>query len=303
MPRRKPIPPRTPDNLLPPNHEYEYFSGATAWPFRARANGFDRVNATWLADAALLAYADEGFVRAQWEAAGMATLRSFRGSSTQAYVATTPEWVIVAFRGTQVVKPLPGERDHPTWREMWCDWKTNADARLVPWVHGGAVHRGFKEALEQVWEDRADLSGLQSYLDDSGRAGRSVWFTGHSLGGALAILAAHAFGRAAGVYTFGAPRVGDRAFVESFLLPAYRVVNATDLVPRVPPKPYQAVGDLRYIGSDGVLAAAPGVLGRALDWIRGTLGGIVPGFSAFADHAPIYYATHLWNACVDGAAG
>lgn len=71
--------------------------------------------------------------------------------------------------------------------------------------------------------------------------------TGHSLGGALAImfptvLVLHGeeelMGRLLGVYTFGQPRIGDRQlgkFMESHLESKYfRVVYCNDLVPRLP---------------------------------------------------------------------
>ena len=39
----------------------------------------------------------------------------------------------------------------------------------------------------------------------------------------------------AGCYTFGAPRVGDDGRLGCFKTPIYRIVNATDPVPIVPP--------------------------------------------------------------------
>jgi hypothetical protein len=36
------------------------------------------------------------------------------------------------------------------------------------------------------------------------------------------------------VYTFGAPRVGDRAFCAGYKIPTYRVVNRLDIVPEIP---------------------------------------------------------------------
>jgi hypothetical protein len=68
----------------------------------------------------------------------------------------------------------------------------------------------------------------------SGEAG-PVLYTGHSLGGALALLAASA-GRPGAVYAFGSPRTGDATFAAG-LDPSrvFNVVNGRDLVPSLPP--------------------------------------------------------------------
>ncbi|MGA2750777.1 MAG: lipase family protein [Verrucomicrobiota bacterium] len=126
--------------------------------------------------------------------------------------------LIVAFRGTQDLR----------------NWLTDLDCRLVQ-LDSFRVHRGFHAALQSVWRDlRTTLSDL---------APRRLWFTGHSLGGALAMLAAHhiettATDLVAGVYTFGQPRVGDARFRDAcdrLLKPrAFRCVHAADIVPRVP---------------------------------------------------------------------
>ncbi|GLC58164.1 hypothetical protein PLESTB_001325800 [Pleodorina starrii] len=73
-----------------------------------------------------------------------------------------------------------------------------------------------------------------------------VIFTGHSLGGAMATLAAYDlaarktdgfFSGDVQLYTFGSPRVGNQAFMEAFnnMVPnAWRFTNTDDIVPRVP---------------------------------------------------------------------
>ncbi|MCX5893209.1 MAG: lipase family protein, partial [Deltaproteobacteria bacterium] len=91
------------------------------------------------------------------------------------------------------------------------------------------MHRGFQAALDEVWER------LHDYLEGKENARRTVWFTGHSLGAALATLAASRYGKVRGLYTFGSPRVGDLDFKQAFLVPTYRFVNHDDLVTRVPP--------------------------------------------------------------------
>jgi predicted lipase len=68
-----------------------------------------------------------------------------------------------------------------------------------------------------------------------------IYFTGHSLGGALASLAAAEFAKKyklAPVYTFGKPRVGNKKYAEWFnsILTGYRVVHYHDAAPATPPR-------------------------------------------------------------------
>ena len=75
-------------------------------------------------------------------------------------------------------------------------------------------------------------------------ADHQVWLTGHILGGALAVLLAATLLESGlpvhGLYTFGAPRVGDKKFARALntslqgVAANWRVVNVDDLVPHVP---------------------------------------------------------------------
>jgi hypothetical protein len=74
-----------------------------------------------------------------------------------------------------------------------------------------------------------------------------VFVTGHSLGGALATLAARhirMLGYDVDLYTFASPRVGDPTFAKSFQgLNCYRIANSEDVVTVVPPSTERVVGD------------------------------------------------------------
>jgi hypothetical protein len=105
-----------------------------------------------------------------------------------------PNARVIAFRGTK------SALDFVTDGEVW---RTD--------IGDGEVHHGFWDAWMSV-----QLQVLE-------RAPWSPWpiyVTGHSLGGALAILAARNLVRAgisvAGVYTFGCPRVGNARFARSY---------------------------------------------------------------------------------------
>ena len=64
---------------------------------------------------------------------------------------------------------------------------------------------------------------------------KQVIFTGHSLGGALAVVAAARSKYVGEVYTFGQPRVGNRKYSKQVKSKVYRFVNNNDIVPRIPP--------------------------------------------------------------------
>lgn len=143
---------------------------------------------------------------------------------TEAMVAETDKFLVVAFRGT-------ASRGHLL---------TDLDARLNVArveVNGRTVrvHSGFYAAFRKI---EAKLREVLATTD----ATKAIYLTGHSLGGALALIAAAAFGgrdelgpRIAAVYTFGAPRVGDAKFPDLVKAPHYRIVNKGDAVPLVPP--------------------------------------------------------------------
>jgi hypothetical protein len=92
------------------------------------------------------------------------------------------------------------------------DTITGANCLPVKWTGSGYVHKGFKSAFDIVWEQfiKPELTKLAI----------PFFITGHSLGAALATLAAArclkdgamAHGRPIALYTFGSPRVGDRDF-------------------------------------------------------------------------------------------
>ena len=85
----------------------------------------------------------------------------------------------------------------------------------------------------------------------AGISGKPIYVAGHSLGGAVAVVASAMIGRdeVAACYTFGSPRVGNRTFDVYVKPPHYRIVNGWDVVPLVPftLMRYNHGGDPRYI--------------------------------------------------------
>ena len=101
---------------------------------------------------------------------------------------------------------------------------------------GIKVHRGFYRSYLSVREK------IYHYLSTHSRT--RVSLTGHSLGGAIATICAYDLAKhlsseikALEVYTFGAPRVGNRFFYKEYskLVPSsHHYVNGGDIVPRLP---------------------------------------------------------------------
>lgn len=94
------------------------------------------------------------------------------------------------------------------------------DLRFAPWYDGdiGWCHKGFLRATQAIWPRLRNIL-LENTLP--------VWFTGHSLGGAIAILCAAKMikmlgAMPAGIVTFGAPRAGF-----NWIIPALAAVPVT----------------------------------------------------------------------------
>ena len=150
------------------------------------------------------------------EQAGFTLIDTFNANGTQAFLVSNDKLKmnVIAFRGTE------GNIQ---------DIKTDLKATTLE-VEGYKVHSGFYHAFNEIKED------IEFALEDLTN-GYALYITGHSLGGALALLATkYLVSDSIGAcYTFGGPRVASSNFGDSIKTPIYRVVNAADIVPRVPP--------------------------------------------------------------------
>lgn len=166
----------------------------------------------------------------------------------------------VSFRGTQIKNVV--------------NWLTDAGTRKVPFV-GLSVHSGFLLNFQEVWQD-----GLQEVLLDPSRMFdnaaddqhpkqelQEIYMTGHSLGGAMAVLAAldmqassssswsdtttttsstttttaasSLWSKVKGIYTYGQPMVVDnhnhQECQQRIGNRLHRHVYRNDLIPHLPP--------------------------------------------------------------------
>ncbi len=144
----------------------------------------------------------------------------YNAQGTQAFLAKldasegAEPMLILALRGTEA--------------EL-ADIKADLKADLITVSGDQKVHHGFYDAFNAVKSDIED--------DLAKHRGVPIYVTGHSLGGALAILATRylASDSLGACYTFGGPRVGNSLFADDIKTPIYRIVYAADGVPRVPP--------------------------------------------------------------------
>lgn len=226
-------------------------------PATARYSGN---NAAALAHAARLAYnsaAECDALAAKW---GFAHCRLIDRRETQCLVLANDRAIVVAFRGTE-----PGKLK---------DWMSNLDIQLVDGPFG-QVHCGFNLALTHVWDEIN--ARVATYQDKA----QSLWLTGHSLGAALATLAAARWREADkpvhGLYSFGGPRVGNRAFErtfdQDFGARNFRFVNNTDLVTRVPLRAmgYSHAGTTLCFDDKGKLTADPSWWDAFLNRMQGRI--------------------------------
>lgn len=134
---------------------------------------------------------------------------------------------IVAFKGSS------------TWRDII----TFADAKMIEFSYRDAhvkLHSGVFRMFESIepiltkliYPDAPELGNHQY-----------ITFTGHSMGGALAIVAAAYYGNMSNknsiitCHTFGTPKVGDREFYNWYkqgVHESINVVNYTDVIPCLP---------------------------------------------------------------------
>lgn len=143
--------------------------------------------------------------------------KTFDSNGTQAMVVSNDKFHALVFRGTE-----------PTCMK---DIKADLKATIDECETGGKIHKGFKEAFEQVAID------LQKYLDTLSSE-KPLFITGHSLGGALATIATKKLIYKHGIaacYTYGSPRVCDEEWMQNIKVPIYRISNAADPVTMLPP--------------------------------------------------------------------
>jgi len=320
------------EHLFYPERNYEYFRQQLRLP--ANFHIADPMTAAWMADAAMLAYGRSGpellareKFNAVFDRSGLTcqTIGEWSDTArgTQAFFASNADFAVLSFRGTErndwtdslvdlTILPVRMDEDLP---EPSSANKTMLhlglrNPLLNPFDHKEiGVHAGFQLALNAVWPEVR--SKLQSYSEAN--PGAPIFFTGHSLGAALATIAvARCEHRNLALFTFGSPRAGNTAFCEKVRekadLGIYRFVDHQDLVTTVPPKDlfYSHTSGMMHIASNGDISQdgdsePPGEL-RAIAKCLSEAAVAAKNLSAgspppeLVDHSPSRYCYFTWRA-------
>lgn len=208
------------------------------------------------AELSMIAYNDPAEATIAASMVGFPDVTFYDRDGSQAYRFRNEYDCVITCRGTE-----PNE---------WNDIKADADAVTVLAETAGRVHRGFKREVDDLWPM------LETALTNNELP---LWFSGHSLGGAMATICAgrcflsHIDSNPEQLYTYGSPRVGDKRYINFVKLDHFRFVNNNDIVTRVPPTwfGYRHAGREVYFDRNGRIAKL-GLLRQRRDRWRGFFG-------------------------------
>lgn len=265
-------------DLLNPGGATDFFARRKFPPFEPEAAyEYNHINALWLAELSRLIYRQDVEevisapqpTRASFlEKAGLKQRAFFASPEMDTHAMLVeprvpPFFAILVFRGTDSKR----------------DYVTDCECGILPWDQNKpGIHKGFRKALDSVWDKiEKELSQLAC----------PIFYTGHSLGAALAILAAARYAPRA-VYTFGSPRVGNEAFAASLqTLPIHRVVDSKDAAALLPP---EALG-FRHAGLLKLLMDPQA--GAKDNFFHALLKFFEKPPRLLADHAPVNYVDRI----------
>ena len=159
-----------------------------------------------------ITYSDPKAAKIKFKTLGYNIVEFFDIDNAQAYLLKGSDGVhVLSFRGTEVSEPS----------DILADLKAGKNIEAV----GGKIHVGFKGEINKLWPA---IEKSVANID-------SLYVTGHSLGAAMATIAAGRMqSKVLALVTFGSPRVGNKEYVNSLTVSHYRVQNNCDDVTKVP---------------------------------------------------------------------
>lgn len=232
------------------------------------------------AELSMISYHSEQLVNLYANQLNFEKVIFYEKDGSQAYSFINETDHVIACRGTE-----PNE---------WNDLKADIDATAALAETVGRVHRGFKQEVDDIWP----------VIEESIKNNRkNLWFTGHSLGGAMATICAsrcllsHIYSAPEQIQTFGSPRVGNMTYINHTKVDYMRWVNNNDIVTRVPPvwTGYRHAGTKMYLNSQGKLTT-PTVPQLAQDRWKGFISGLRNGtIDYFSDHQISVYVDYIYH--------
>ena len=218
-------------------------------------------NPDWIfANFSHIAYFDVETIKNKLEKFGFSIIFYNDNKGRQAFLATTAEYAILSFRGTE-----PSDIN-----DLLDDIKI-----LNPQTHKEAtVHRGFSDATISL------MNGKKGIINDLKKlSNQKIYVTGHSLGAAMAVIAGMHYNFEK-IVTFGEPRIGSNIHKALLGKPLHRrFVNGNDMVTNAIPAScsYKHYGTLEILGCNK---------GQSFFFSEFF-------FSEFYDHSIINYAERL----------
>ena len=160
--------------------------------------------------------------------------------------------------------------------DLFVALRGSGDASDILNLHGKTVVDGIRVGNGLAYGPLArqyQVSLSQSLPRFSGA--KRLWLSGHGIGGAFAVIAAAMLceqgKNVAAVYTFGAPRVGDRGFVKGICCPVFRIVNDLDVMATMPTAwKWRHVGEHKLINANGSMNMNPNPINRFPSIMRQT---------------------------------
>jgi triacylglycerol lipase len=194
-------------------------------------------------------------LKAILNAASFNLVDTFSESGTQAFVASktikldsgaSKTIAFLVFRGTEP--------------KDFRDIKADINASLVATDIAGErveLHKGYLTAFGHV-QKPIDRTLTELTYDQ-------LFITGHSLGGALAMVATAILGSSVNgaCYTFGAPPIGTEDVQNKLKTPIYEIINEVDIVPRLP-NPWMATFFIVLLKIIRLAAKSVTILNRVL---------------------------------------
>ena len=200
-----------------------------------------------MAELSYIAYESIPSAKAKARELGFKSVQFYEHGNAQCYRFVSDHDIVIAARGTETTET----------EDILSDLKIHRVPPCKDLNVPGLVHRGFRGEAFELWHAARDNILLET------ASSHKLWFTGHSLGAAIATLLStysqhdKATLDPTGLVTFGSPRVGNREFAcnaDKVVPDNLRWVNNDDVVTKVPFNMfglYTHCGSQMYLKEDG----------------------------------------------------